>query len=79
MPVNFVRKLSCAIMRVMTDHEKEIAQARATYDRARARLLAAIRAALADGVGPSAIARPSKFTREYIAKIRDGRGPKDTQ
>ncbi|MBF6072917.1 hypothetical protein [Nocardia farcinica] len=28
-------------------------------------------------VGPSAIARYSDFTREYIARIRDGKGPKD--
>ncbi|GAA0704964.1 hypothetical protein GCM10010193_70000 [Kitasatospora atroaurantiaca] len=26
--------------------------------------------------GPSRIARHSGFTREYIAKIRDGKGPK---
>jgi len=60
----------------MTDHDQAIAQARATYDKARVRLFTAIRAALADGVGPSQIARHSKFTREYIAKIRDGKGPK---
>jgi hypothetical protein len=60
-----------------TDHEEAIAKARADYDRARTKLFAAIRAALADGVGPSAIARPSKFTREYVAKIRDGKGPKE--
>jgi len=60
-----------------TDHEAAIAKARADYDRARTKLFAAIRAALADGVGPSAIARPSKFTREYVAKIRDGKGPKE--
>ncbi len=61
----------------MTDHAKAIQQARDAYDDARAALFAAIRAALKDGVGPSAIARWSKFTREYIAKIRDGKGPKD--
>lgn len=62
-----------------TDHEKAIAAARSKYDRARGDLFAAIRAALEDGVGPSAIARPSKFTREYVAKIRDGKGPKEPQ
>lgn len=61
----------------MTDHDKAIEQARAAYDKARARLFATIRDALADDVGPSQIARKSKFTREYIAKIRDGNGPKD--
>ncbi|MFE3031561.1 hypothetical protein ACFXKY_07920 [Streptomyces canus] len=60
-----------------TDHEAAIAKARADYDRARTKLFTAIRAALEDGVGPSAIARPSKFTREYVAKIRDGKGPKE--
>ncbi|WP_280186494.1 MULTISPECIES: hypothetical protein [Nocardia] len=51
--------------------------ARAAYDQARAELFATIRAALDDGVGPSAIARYSDFTREYIARIRDGKGPKE--
>lgn len=59
------------------EHLDAIAAARATYDEARAALFAAIRAALADGVGPSPISRPAKFTREYIAKIRDGQGPKE--
>jgi hypothetical protein len=58
------------------DHDKAIRQARAAYDEARSTLFAAIRAALTDGVGPSRIARHSDFTREYIAKIRDGKGPK---
>lgn len=79
MRVNYVRELCRVMMSAMTeptDHEAAIAKARASYDTARARLFDAIKAALADGVGPSAIARPSKFTREYIAKIRDGKGPK---
>lgn len=50
--------------------------ARADYDKARALLFKAIRSALAGGLGPSELARRSKFTREYIAKIRDGQGPK---
>lgn len=62
-----------------TDHDKVITKARAEYDRARAKLFAAMKAALDDGVGPSAVARPSKFTREYVAKIRDGKGPKEVQ
>ncbi|CAM5327273.1 hypothetical protein [Streptomyces griseus] len=60
-----------------TDHDAEITRLRAAYDEARARLFAGIQAALDDKVGPSQIARSSKFTREYIAKIRDGKGPKD--
>lgn len=67
------------LMTETTDHEKAIAEARAKYDRARADLFATIRAALDGGLGPSAIARPSKFTREYVAKIRDGKGPRETQ
>ncbi|MFI6310165.1 hypothetical protein ACIBEK_08610 [Nocardia fusca] len=42
-------------------------------------LFAAIRAALDAGVGVSAIARDADFSREYISRIRDGRGPKDAQ
>jgi hypothetical protein len=60
-----------------TDHGAEIRAARATYDAARTALFKAIRAALADDIGPSAIARDSKFTREYVARIRDGKGPKE--
>lgn len=63
-------------MDTTTDHDKAIEQARNAYDEARTQLFATIRAALADGVGPSQIARKSQFTREYIAKIRDGKGPK---
>jgi predicted GIY-YIG superfamily endonuclease len=50
--------------------------ARARYDAARAQLFAAIKAALAGGVGPSEVSRRSGFTREYVTKIRDGKGPK---
>ncbi|WP_123471901.1 hypothetical protein [Streptomyces sp. CEV 2-1] len=53
-----------------------VEKARATYDEARSELFTAIQAALDGGVGPSELARRSKFTREYIAKIRDGKGPK---
>ncbi|MFD0366346.1 hypothetical protein ACFQZZ_33355 [Nocardia sp. GCM10030253] len=59
-----------------TDHSAAIRAAREKYDEARAGLFAEIRAALQDDVGPSAIARDSGFTREYVAKIRDGKGPK---
>lgn len=60
----------------MTDHSQRIQKARANYDKARAALFQTIRDALADDVGPSQIARDSSFTREYVAKIRDGKGPK---
>lgn len=60
----------------MTDHSQRIQKARASYDKARAVLFQTIGDALADGVGPSQIARDSGFTREYVAKIRDGKGPK---
>ena len=62
---------------------EQIRQARTAYDRARARLFREIRAAFDEGgklpegqrrkLGPSAIHRASGFTREYIAKIRDGK------
>ncbi|MDR3082115.1 MAG: hypothetical protein LBV60_14525 [Streptomyces sp.] len=60
----------------MTDHSQRIQKARASYDKARTALFRAIQEALADDVGPSQIARDSGFTREYVAKIRDGKGPK---
>ena len=56
--------------------------ARAEYDRARTALFQEIGAGLTEGealpedqkrqLGPSAIGRAAGFTREYIAKIRDG-------
>ena len=58
------------------DHGAAIRAARADYDQARQKLFDAIRAALAAEVGPSSIGRDSGFTREYIAKIRDGKGPR---
>lgn len=65
------------------DRLERIRQARAVYDRARARLFREIREGLAEGsalpedqqrkLGPSVISRASGFTREYIAKIRNGK------
>jgi hypothetical protein len=62
---------------------ERIRQARTGYDRARAKLFREIRDGLIEGealpddqkrkLGPSAIHRASGFTREYIAKIRDGK------
>jgi hypothetical protein len=75
----FVRVLGCVILGVMRqndDRAKRLRQARDDLDAAQERLLAEIRAALADGLGPSAIARETRYTREWIAKIRDGKvGP----
>lgn len=51
-------------------------EARAHYDNARATLMSAIHAALVAGWGPSAVSHASRFSREYIARIRDGNGPK---
>ena len=58
-----------------------IAKARAEYDRARSRLMFQVRRALDEAdelpperkreLGPSAIGRAAKFTREYISQIRD--------
>ena len=55
---------------------ENIARERQTTEEARARFLHAIHDALAAGLGPSEISRASGFTREYIAKIRDGKGPR---
>lgn len=52
----------------------DLADARREYDAARVRLSGSIQAALDDPrISISAIACAAKFTREYIAKIRDGR------
>ncbi|MBC9730974.1 hypothetical protein H8R17_41795 [Streptomyces sp. TRM68367] len=59
------------------DPREEIRRAKTAYDEARKKLFATIKAALAEGIGPSTIARDSGFTREYITKIRDGKGPRD--
>ncbi|MFC0602247.1 hypothetical protein [Streptomyces palmae] len=53
-----------------------VENARRDYDEARSKLFKAIKLALDGGVGPSELSRRSKFTREYIAKIRDGQGPR---
>lgn len=60
-----------------------VAKARTEYDRAHDRLFRQIDAALDESdelpperrreLGPSAIGRAAKFTREYISQIRDDR------
>jgi len=65
------------------DRLERIRKARAEYDRARTRLFREIKEGLAEGealpedrkreLGPSAISHASSFTREYIAKVRDGK------
>lgn len=57
----------------MDEELTDLRQAREDYDQARTRLFDLIRAKLADGYGPSAVARASGYTREYIAKVRDGK------
>jgi len=62
---------------------ERIRRARGEYDRARARLFREIGEGLTEAdalpddekrrLGPSAIGRAANFTREYIAKIRDGK------
>jgi hypothetical protein len=65
----------------VTDYSQRLKRARAAYDRARSALFAEIKEALEAEDGPtvSQIARDADFTREYIAKIRDGQGPKETR
>jgi hypothetical protein len=53
--------------------DRRLARARRQYDRAHTALLDTIREALAVGRRPSRIARHTRWTREYIAKIRDGK------
>ncbi|WP_432003970.1 hypothetical protein [Streptomyces sioyaensis] len=64
----------------MSDQQSEareaVRQAKSAYDQGRLAFFDAIKKALAVGVGPSDLSRDSGFTREYIAKIRDGKGPK---
>lgn len=55
------------------DLDKRIERARARYDRAHADLMALIREALDAERGPSRIGRHASWSREYIAKIRDGK------
>jgi hypothetical protein len=66
-------------MTQQNEHRAAIRAARETYDRARTELFAAIRAGLDAGVGVSAVSRDADFSREYITRIRDGKGPKDAQ
>ncbi|MDQ2875291.1 MAG: hypothetical protein M3Y33_11060 [Actinomycetota bacterium] len=64
------------------DRLEQIQRDRADYDRARSRLFRHIGEALEDAkalpagekrkLGPSAIGRAARFTREYIAQLRDG-------
>ncbi len=61
-----------------TQHREAVREAKAAYDKARTAFFTAIKQALTAGIGPSDLARDSGFTREYIAKIRDGKGPKGT-
>ncbi|MFJ5680286.1 hypothetical protein [Streptomyces sp. NPDC093097] len=64
----------------MSDQQSQarevVREAKAAYDQARSHFFDAIKQALAVGVGPSDLSRDSGFTREYVAKIRDGKGPK---
>ncbi len=55
------------------DEIPELRELRDAYDKARAALFAGIRAHLKAGRGPSEIGRSVDWSREYIAKIRDGK------
>ncbi|MFC9898514.1 hypothetical protein ACFVMC_32890 [Nocardia sp. NPDC127579] len=66
-------------MKQQNEYRAGVRAAREAYDNARVELFTSIRAALDHGVGISAIARDADFSREYIAKIRDGKGPRDAQ
>lgn len=55
------------------DEIPELRKLRDEYDTARERLFAGIKEQLERGEGPSRIARSVDWSREYIAKIRDGK------
>ncbi|MGW5142705.1 hypothetical protein ACWEPH_26910 [Nocardia beijingensis] len=62
------------------DRGRRIEKARAAYDQAadayesaRKALFDEILTGLEEGMGPSAVGRHSGFTREYVARIRDGK------
>ena len=55
------------------DLDLKIERARRRLDGAHSDLMSAIREALSAGRGPSRIARHAGWTKEYIAKIRDGK------
>jgi hypothetical protein len=55
------------------DLDKRIERARGKMDAGRTELLAAIHEALATGRGPSRIGRYAHWSRDYVAKIRDGK------
>lgn len=52
-----------------------VEDSRTEYEAARAALFVAIKSALGVDVSPAQVARDSGFSRTYIGKIRDGRGP----
>lgn len=55
------------------DEIPELRELRDAYDKARVALMAGIREQLASGETPSRIGRSVDWSREYIAKIRDGK------
>lgn len=55
------------------DLDRRIERARNKMDAGRAEMMAAIREALAIGRGPSRIGRYAHWSRDYVAKIRDGK------
>lgn len=55
------------------EFDRKLEQARQRLDTAHADLMKLIREALSAGRGPSRIARHAGWTKEYIAKIRDGK------
>jgi dsRNA-specific ribonuclease len=55
------------------DEIPELRALRDEYDRAREKLLAGIRKALADGESLAKIGRSVDWSREYIGRIRDGK------
>ena len=64
---------------LIRQQRKRYEAARERYEASREALFALIRQALDEGAGPSEMARDAGFTREYVAKIRDGKtGPRSS-
>lgn len=61
------------MLRMAKDEIPELRTLRDEYDRARKRLMAGIRKSIADGESLAKIGRSVDWSREYIAKIRDGK------
>lgn len=73
MLANFSAMLSGMVKGEPSEVDLKIERARTRMDRGRVDLISAIREALAAGYGVTRIGRHAKWSREFIAQIRDGK------